>query len=129
MNADNRGLDRVRTILAARLVFDEGGASVDCQVKDLTAEGARIALAGVVATPHECVLDIPRRQLRKRCRIVWRNAEQIGVAFLEERQPAREISPEARIRELEDKNADLRKLVKRLQAELSIRQHREGQLG
>lgn len=127
--AEHREQERVRTLLAARLSFNDGAVTIACHVKDLSQGGARIVLAGSVPAPNEFDLIIPKHDLTRRCRIAWRNADQIGVAFLNAEEDEAALSPEARIRQLEEENAKLRAVVKRLQAEIALRENRESRLG
>lgn len=127
MDGENRAVERVRTILAARLLFDAGNITIDCQVKDLSPAGARIVLAGSIPVPNDFALDVPKRSLKARCRVVWRNADQMGVAFLVDDAAPSVLTAEQRIRQLEDENESLRALVKRLKVDLAQRAARDEQ--
>jgi PilZ domain len=56
-----------------------GGARVDCTVRNISVAGAALDVTTPVGIPHEITLNIPARQVRQPCRIVWRKENRIGV--------------------------------------------------
>lgn len=78
---DRRKRVRRRTLKKGRLIFNNGQTVIDCVVKNLSSEGARLALGGITAVPDEFevrIMDDPSRY----CRVIWRSAYEIGVAFI-----------------------------------------------
>jgi hypothetical protein len=55
--------------------------AMDCMIRDLSEDGARIALSDTVALPEVIELDIPQRELRRRARVVWRRKGEVGLCF------------------------------------------------
>jgi hypothetical protein len=54
---------------------------MDCMIRDLSEDGARIALSDTVALPEVIELDIPQRELRRPARVIWRRNGEIGLCF------------------------------------------------
>jgi hypothetical protein len=58
-----------------------GGAGIDCTVRNLSSSGARVDIASPVGVPASFILVIEADQFIRRCRPVWSNGQQLGVAF------------------------------------------------
>jgi CheY-like chemotaxis protein len=84
-SSDLRAAPRVRSFIGARLVFDRQFAPMDCVVRDISATGARLILAGDDPIPEVFELQIPQRGQRMRARLVWRRGTICGVQFLNDR--------------------------------------------
>jgi len=64
------------------LIYDcRKRGAMDCVIRDLSEDGARIALSDTVALPEVIELDIPQRELRRRARVVWRRKGEAGLCF------------------------------------------------
>ena len=64
------------------LIYDcRKRGAMDCMIRDLSEDGARIALSDTVALPDVIELDIPQRELRRRARVVWRRNDEVGLCF------------------------------------------------
>jgi len=133
--ADKRASDRIRSFLRAQIIFNNRMTTIDCIVKNISSTGARVALSDTLAVPTEFDIYIPQRGRSHHARLVWRDKDSIGIDFIDVPQaPAAAPAPispapapmeahpsggEARIRELEQQNAELkgriRKLCQRLQ--------------
>ncbi|MGY2047261.1 PilZ domain-containing protein [Methylobacterium sp. JK268] len=116
---------RLRTFLKGRIVFNNGNASMDCLVRDLSPTGARLALSQTAVLPDSFDLHIPAKDKIYRATLRWRRNDGVGVAFQEEpaahphaAAPA-DLSTAAllrRIQELEAENATLRRLLAEAEA-------------
>ncbi len=78
---ERRASLRTRTLLGA--VAREANKLVtwDCQVRNLSQQGARLETANPVWFPQSFELDVPVRQMRLQASVVWRAGRQLGVAF------------------------------------------------
>ena len=74
--------DRIRTFLKAVIEFNNGASKNDCTVKNISESGARIEITGAVSLPNEFNLRIPHRGELRRCRLIWREADGVGVHFV-----------------------------------------------
>ena len=104
----NRRAIRLRTLLSARISF--GAIEVDCEVRDISTCGARLALPPGVPLPHHFDLFILQRRQTRKCRLVWFSEGQCGVEFLDQ-----EIAPDAR-----ESEPTLFSRMAQLEAELAL---------
>jgi hypothetical protein len=64
------------------LIYDcRKRGAMNCMIRDLSEDGARIALSQTVALPEVIEFDIPQRELRRRARVVWRRKDEVGLCF------------------------------------------------
>ncbi len=117
---NRRNALRSRSFIKGRIQFNNGQASFDCLVRDLSQTGARLAVAGSAPLPDVFDLHLPSKDAHYRAQVRWRHADEIGVAFLNAEPAAKApaADPGSRLAELEAENAKLRKLVDQLRAEL-----------
>jgi hypothetical protein len=74
---------RKRALLAARIVFNNGSSTVDCQLRNISENGARLALFGAATLPEEFELRLPEQGYTRRVRVVWQRGTDIGVRYLD----------------------------------------------
>ena len=116
---DRRRSPRLRSFLGGQITFSRNSSVMDCLVRNLSPEGARLAFSGTIAVPDAFSLFITQRQLLVRARMVWRRADEIGVRFVAP-QPEETVIPfEAaqRIRRLEAERATLQARIGQLTQE------------
>jgi len=115
---------RQKSFLQGRILFNNRRSSVDCLVRDISEQGAKLKFSEAVAVPEVVELYIPNKDETYRARIQWRVGEDVGVAFgpdeaspsLVPDAPAAELA--ARVRRLEGDVASLQRKVNELQNEL-----------
>ena len=108
---DKRSGSRTRSFLKGQIVFNNRMSTMDCLVRDISANGAKLMLAQALALPDVFELAIPQKGETFRARLSWRRGDEIGVAF--SRKP-HDLA--VRVRELEAENARLRALLGSQQA-------------
>ena len=76
-----------KAITADGYIYDLRGQAIGpCQVRDVSKGGAKILHSISADFPREFQLLLSRDgRVRRRCRIVWQSAGQIGVRFVAER--------------------------------------------
>ncbi len=79
--SDRRRFPRRRVLKGARISFRGLRAAIDCTVRDLSEHGARLIVESPIGIPDRFDLVQPGCEPRF-CRVVWRKATQIGVAFI-----------------------------------------------
>ena len=79
-SADKRREPRPLVIKAATLVFNSGNCSMDCQILDLTKNGARLKPADMLVCPNEFTLKLPQGLVHD-CDVRWRKGDVLGVRF------------------------------------------------
>jgi hypothetical protein len=76
---ERRAVPRRRVLKTGAIAYAGGG--VGCTVRNLSPNGARIDLDNPLGLPSSFMLVIRADQLTRRCRPVWRDGSQMGVAF------------------------------------------------
>jgi hypothetical protein len=64
-----------------RLTFDDGSAWHRGMLLNQSAGGACVAISTAIVIPTEFTLILPPNTFR-RCRLVWRTGQRVGVEFL-----------------------------------------------
>mgnify|MGYP001766110747 CR=1 FL=1 len=110
---DARQSERTRSLLRAQAIFNKGSSTIDCLIKNISPDGARLSIDEYMTIPVEFDLEVPQRGRTFRARIVWRGEGAMGVMFI---QPEAEtnVQPLPRLKELERENAMLKVRVRML---------------
>ncbi|WP_119304434.1 PilZ domain-containing protein [Dongia deserti] len=80
-SANRRDQMRRMVIKGAKIIFNNRKSVLDCRVRDLTADGARLDLSTQQLLPHEFELQVAGDPTR-RCGLRWARGTQAGVRFL-----------------------------------------------
>ncbi len=80
---DQRSNKRQRTVLDGRIVFNNRFSLIECTVRDLSDTGARIAFDHAIMIPPEFEIEIPKKSLSLRARVMWSNGKEHGVKFID----------------------------------------------
>ena len=78
---DLRQAPRLTTYKAARIGCNGRRAVINCEVRNLSATGACLRLDGTGTLPDTFNLVFDSGEPSRMCRLVWRTATEIGVAF------------------------------------------------
>ena len=109
---DRRKTARTRTYLGGVLAFQERYATLDCTIRNLSDEGARITVDGSAILPDEFDLAVSRNDRAYRAKLIWRSASEAGLAFLDARASSVVTLDWARkLRSRDKQNARLRQRV------------------
>ena len=122
---ETRNNGRTRTILGAQIIFNNRNSTIECQIRNFSVSGARLALTESVALPEEFEIFVPQKGRSYQARLRWRDATGLGVEFIGEdaARPAQPPGPDfgRRVAELEAENETLRRklleLTERLENE------------
>jgi len=73
-----------RTVSAVAYLYTNDGWPVgECRLRDVSASGARFAHALADELPAELLLALSKDgKVRRRCQVVWRKDDEVGVRFL-----------------------------------------------
>ena len=82
--AEKRKAVRSRTLLGGVIAFNNRASTMDCQVRNLSAGGAKVAFSNTAVVPDQFDLKIARKERSFRARMIWRAPNEAGVAFLGE---------------------------------------------
>src|SRR4051795_11394150 len=119
LDPDQRVAPRMRTLIAAKISFNNGQSTLDCLIRNLSDTGAKLIVSAAV-TLLECFdLLIPQKSVTRRARIVWRRGEAMGVRFDEDAPRSESSDPDVsslkrRMRELEAEVARLQSRIRQL---------------
>ncbi|MCJ2011062.1 PilZ domain-containing protein [Methylobacterium sp. J-076] len=81
MSKEQRKQPRLRVFLKGRIHFNNGASSIDCLVRDMSAQGARLMLSETATLPEKFDLFIPQKERTYRACLRWRREDGIGVTF------------------------------------------------
>ncbi|MHA1547839.1 MAG: PilZ domain-containing protein [Alphaproteobacteria bacterium] len=81
MARKQRREDRQHTLLAGRMIFNDGKSTLDCVIRDLSEHGAHLWLPTVVGAPHRFDLLIPHDGRRLPAVVAWHDGRSLGVDF------------------------------------------------
>lgn len=123
---EHRAHQRIRSYLRGEIVHSGGRIRLECTVRDLSPEGARIQVAGDITLPDPFELHIPQRGMAEKSHIVWRHGNETGVHFAHDTAAAPTNStPQnadrsllARVETLENDLANLRQQMAVMRAKL-----------
>jgi hypothetical protein len=79
---ENRTSQRQRTLKGARIVLPNGNSTIDCTVRNLSERGAKLQVTSIIGIPDAFQLLLPNAP-RRACQVIWRKANELGVAFLD----------------------------------------------
>ncbi len=121
--SERRNTPRQKSFLKGCIYFNNRRSAFDCLVRDISAQGAKLVFPDVLSTPDVFDLYIPQKEQTLSARVVWRHGGEIGVAFahaVQVHDPAHAADADLaeRVQKLEAEIAALRKMLKRLKADL-----------
>ncbi len=77
---ERRALPRRHTLKSGRIAFNSGRSTIDCTVRNLSSQGAKLTVASVVGIPDSFELMLGDG-VRHQCRVIWRTLKELGVEF------------------------------------------------
>jgi hypothetical protein len=84
---DRRNVTRTRVLRSAKIIVPRRSPVIHCTVQNITSGGACLKLANTYGVPDTFDLTFEHGRTRRACRVAWRTADQLGVAF-EDAEPA-----------------------------------------
>jgi hypothetical protein len=117
---DRRQRFRGRVCYGGLISFNERQSTMTCVVRNFSPMGARIEFTNASLLPDEIDFTILRKALSCRARIVWREANEAGLAFSHPKQTSAPIPLDWAIR-LRASERDRKELRRRIADLLSER--------
>ncbi|HXN69769.1 MAG TPA: PilZ domain-containing protein [Bradyrhizobium sp.] len=77
---EKRTVPRHKVLKGGTLAFS-GGGGVDCTVRNISSNGARVDISSPVGLPEAFTLVIETDHFIRRCHAVWSSEKHIGIAF------------------------------------------------
>lgn len=79
---ERRSQHRNRTYLGGQVGYHRKCGAIECLVRNISPDGARIVFSTPTLTPVEFDLRIPHKDQQERVMIIWRKETELGVRFL-----------------------------------------------
>lgn len=119
MSDERRQAQRQKSLLRGLAYLGNSPSAMNCLVRDISGTGARLKFSGPITAPDTLDLHIPAKNQTLRCRVKWREADEIGITFINttgvEGQPASDDELATRVKRLEAEIATLKQMIKKLQ--------------
>jgi PilZ domain len=122
--SERRIAQRQKSFLRGCIYFNNRSAT-DCLIRDISPTGARLIFSDTVSVPDMVDLYIPQKDQMLRAQVQWRHGDEVGVGFPAAAKakpgsaaPADEDLAE-RVKNLEAEVAKLKKMLKRLKADVT----------
>jgi hypothetical protein len=81
---DERRIDaRLRCLLPAKLVFNWKGSTLDCVIRNKSAEGYRVVFANAVALPRDFEVLNEQTGIIRPARLMWSTGLTAGIKLLD----------------------------------------------
>ena len=117
--SERRSGTRQKSFLRGRIYFNNRRSSVDCLIRDISAEGARLVFSDAITVPDIVDIYIPQKEQTLRAHVHWRHGQELGVTFAATAAAAPEQLPAAddlagRVERLEAEIAQLKRMLKKL---------------
>lgn len=117
--AERRQASRQKSFLRGLVYLGNSPSAVSCLVRDMSDTGARLTFSAPIAVTEMLELHIPVKGQTLRGKVKWREADEIGIAFIgdagTEAQSANDEELAVRVARLEGEIAALKQMIKRLQ--------------
>jgi PilZ domain len=117
---ERRKIARQKSFLRGMIYFNNRRNAVDCLIRDISPDGARLIFSDAFSTPDVLDLYIPQKEQTLRTHVIWRHGQEVGVAFAQATQldPAAETGDLAeRVARLEMEIIGLKKLLKKMKTD------------
>ena len=114
---DRRQSPRDKVLYGGVAEINERGSTMNCVVRNISAGGACVEFDKNAKLPEEMNLTIPRKGRSFLARIIWRQADRVGLAFRTTFADAPSSDLDERLRRSEIKKRQLQRRIKELLGE------------
>src|SRR5215204_5177509 len=77
---ERRKTTRNRSYFGGQIAFNGQRSLMDCLVRNISGDGAKLVFTQTATVPQEFVLSVHSKERTFRARVVWRRADEAGVA-------------------------------------------------
>ncbi len=119
---ERRALVRHKTFFKGRIYFNNKLSSMDCMVRDATANGGRLEVSDSVALPNAFEIYLPNKDEYFHAKVVWRRGGSLGISWSPEQFPKQKHEPGSPEHGIADRLAKLEHQVAVLQRRLDALQ-------
>jgi uncharacterized protein YceH (UPF0502 family) len=118
--SERRSSARQKSFLKGQIIFNNRRSVVECLIRDISSDGARLIMSQTGIIPDVIELYIPQKEETLRARVQRRADDEIGVAFMADTAVAAGSGDLAeRVKQLEAEVASIKRLVKKLKADMA----------
>jgi hypothetical protein len=78
---DKRKITRRRVLKVGKIVFADGMRVIDCTIRDLSKDGARLLIGSTIGVPDNFFLYEQSTGMLYPASIVWRQPKTLGIKF------------------------------------------------
>ena len=78
---ERRSTQRQRSYLAGHIVLNKRFSTIDCVVRDISPDGAKIEVSDTIPLPGTFELIVRHRGDSRCARLIWHDQNRIGVVF------------------------------------------------
>jgi len=93
---DRRDVRRTKVLRNAKIIVPSRSPVIHCTVQNITSGGACLKLANTYGVPQNFELTFEHGRTRRPCRVIWRTADSLGVAFAGDDAAAAKIKTQPR---------------------------------
>jgi hypothetical protein len=111
---DRRESVRDKVFLGGVAEVNQAGSRMDCVVRNFSDQGACVEFDSAKPIPDQVNLTISRKGRSYLARMIWRQANRVGLAFLTMISDAPESDLDARLRRSEKKKRQLQRRINQL---------------
>jgi hypothetical protein len=79
--AERRTIERRQMQKAAKIVWNNGSAVLDCTLRNVSKTGAMMEVPSALTVPEEFELRWDNNAQRQCCIVVWRKLDRVSVKF------------------------------------------------
>jgi hypothetical protein len=72
---------RTRALKGAKILFNGGRSTMDCQIRNLSDQGAKLSMASTISVPDQFTIKLDQGGEIRKCQVSWRNLRELGVRF------------------------------------------------
>ncbi|WP_026379564.1 PilZ domain-containing protein [Afifella pfennigii] len=78
---EKRSQHRARALKGAKIVLNSRHSTIDCLVRDLSEDGAKLKVEDPLNVPESFELLMGADESLRRARVIWREGQFVGVKF------------------------------------------------
>ena len=123
MMTEPRRSTRVKTMLGAQIIFNNRASTLDCRIRNMSDDGAKIILDEHCAIPQVFEFIVPQRGRTYKAKAIWRQDNEVGLEFLDPKIHGGDseagMESLSRLQLLEKENSQLKKRINELQAQVA----------
>ena len=114
MILERRKTTRRKTFLGGRVIFNYRQSSMDCVLRNIGEQGARLKFHHTAYVPDRFDVHVQRMDRTFQANVTWRRQDEVGVSFVDAAATATNVVPFALAVRLQKLEADKARLQQRV---------------